>query len=455
MVSRIPPSDRTANERRLERIQREEVPLAVLAYLSLLVLFQISIWGQWAKMAEGLAAFASASAYNIYLFNRLSRRFGAAPMEWGRVAVNLGTGWLLCHLQGWGLAGCSFLIVLGGLQASANRPQARWHNLALALGAGAGAWLDGVPPLLGATVTAAILTAFWVSERSARIGTAALQQLDERHRELAAAHAELERVQGAAVAQEKLAGLGLLAAGIAHEINNPMTYVTSNVDMLLRDMRDEPVLSPALREYADDVLPATLDGIRRVNSIVADLRRFARGDVEDLVPYDLNAEIRTAARLTGSRFKDRVELTLSLGDLPEAIGRPRQIVQVLVNLVVNAAQAIEGRGHIEITSRGGAGEVAFSVRDSGSGMDEATRRQLFQPFFTTKRTGEGTGLGLALIYGIVASHGGRIEVESAPGQGSCFTVTLPRDPPQGLSANTPSPSGGFRIDPLIAHVAGR
>ena len=189
------------------------------------------------------------------------------------------------------------------------------------------------------------------------------------------------------------------------------------------------------------MVPATLDGVRRVNAIVADLRRFARGDPETLVEFDLAEEIRSACRIAGSRFRADCKLELELGKLPRMHGRPQQLTQVVVNLLVNAAQAVKGSGVVTLAAHPEGEGVSLSVADTGVGMDPETQRHLFQPFFTTKPVGEGTGLGLAVIHGIVRSHGGTIHVESARDQGSTFTVWLPRTPP----ANTPS-------EPILAVV---
>ncbi|WNG40863.1 histidine kinase [Archangium violaceum] len=239
-------------------------------------------------------------------------------------------------------------------------------------------------------------------------------------------HRQLQRMQAQLVAQEKLSSLGVLAAGVAHEINNPMAFVTSNVRLLAKDLEAQPHLPEVLREYVDDVLPATLEGIRRVNSIVADLRRFAHEDPGAPTPFDLNNELTLALRLAQSALQGRGELRVNLGELPIVVGQARQIGQVLVNLLVNAAQALPARdGVVEVSTHARPGEVLVRVRDNGVGMSAEVRDKLFQPFFTTKPVGEGTGLGLAVAYGIITGHGGRIEVESEPGRGSCFTVRLP------------------------------
>ncbi len=248
--------------------------------------------------------------------------------------------------------------------------------------------------------------------------------------QLQAAHRDLATAQRTLIVSEKLSSLGLLAAGVAHEINNPMAYVTSNLAGLQRDLASFSTDPRLLAEYADEVIPATIDGIRRVNAIVADLRRFARGDPESFVEYDLNAEIGAAMRMAQGELKRRQTQTdINLANLPLVLGLPRQIMQVVLNLVINAAQATAVGGTVRVVSRAGKDEVKILVQDTGIGMSQETVSKLFQPFFTTKPIGEGTGLGLALVHGIVAAHGGRIEVESSPGTGSGFTVILPLVPP--------------------------
>ncbi|MHB1845110.1 MAG: sensor histidine kinase [Deltaproteobacteria bacterium] len=243
------------------------------------------------------------------------------------------------------------------------------------------------------------------------------------------AQAELEQLHRAALQQEKLAGLGMLAAGIAHEINNPMSFVGSNIRSLLADLKRCETLPPMLREYVDEILPETLDGIQRVNRIVGDLRRFARNDPEGMREFDLNEEVQAALRIAQNELKYRCEVRVDLTPLPNLTGWPQQIGQVLVNLLVNAAQAIPDHGTVAIETRAEGDGVRLSITDSGTGMDEETRARLFEPFFTTKPLGIGTGLGLSVVHGIVQSHGGRIDVQSVLGRGSCFSVWLPRYPP--------------------------
>ena len=253
-------------------------------------------------------------------------------------------------------------------------------------------------------------------------------ELHAKHAELAGVHAELRAYHERAIAQEKLAALGLLAAGIAHEINNPMAFVSCNVECLARDLPTLHLHPKLVAEYAEEVLPATLTGIQRVNAIVSDLRRFSHDNREEMVEFDLNEEVSAALRLTQGQLKQHCEVDIHLGELPRIHGHASQIAQVVVNLLVNAAQAIppERRGQLNISTSFRDDHVLLRITDDGCGMSEETQRNLFRPFFTTKPVGVGTGLGLSIALGIVKAHGGSIDVTSALGQGTTFLVDLPR-----------------------------
>jgi signal transduction histidine kinase len=270
---------------------------------------------------------------------------------------------------------------------------------------------------------ALLLIAWLRSRRRWAVARRTIHELEGRLRE---AHDEANRQRAVLEAQEKLTSLGMLAAGVAHEINNPMSYVTSNVRGLAEELQGLEALPHSLREYADELLPATLDGIARVNAIVADLRAFSRADSGKNETFDLNEQVAAALRIAGSQFSRNVEVRKCLGKLPPAHGRPQQITQVLVNLLVNAAQAISDTGVVSVATRCDPDELTVEVRDTGVGMRPETISNLFKPFFTTKGVGAGTGLGLAVAHGIVRRHGGRIEVRSTPGEGSAFSVHLPR-----------------------------
>jgi len=286
---------------------------------------------------------------------------------------------------------------------------------------------------------------------------AALVMVDTRRtRELAAAHRRRSAAEASATTlrrelgelrerlarNDKLTSLGMMAAGVAHEINNPMSYVTSNVEALLADLRDAPALAPKLQPYRDEILAETIDGIQRVNTIVADLRRFAREDPSAMVEFDLNEQVSAALRIARSQFHPGVDLRVQLSRLPPAFGRPQQLTQVVLNLVVNAGQAIEGRGTVTVATRADPDEFHIEVRDTGAGMPPQVVEKLFQPFFTTKPVGKGTGLGLAVAHGIMRAHGGRIEVSSRVGWGTTFWIHLPRVPPAAVRAGSVRPANG-------------
>ncbi len=254
--------------------------------------------------------------------------------------------------------------------------------------------------------------------RSAVLQEAASNQRRQRQR--------LEQLQEVATYQEKMSSLGILAAGIAHEINNPMAFITSNINQLAKDLPHLCSAPDLHEEYMEEVLPEIKDGITRVNTIVDDLRRFARGDVEARSTFDVNDVVRSAVRMSHGRVAPGVSLSLSLDDIPYQSGYPRQLSQVVVNLLVNAIQAVADGGTISIRSGCLKGAYWFQVKDNGPGMDKDTQSRIYEPFFTTKPIGEGTGLGLAVVHGIVEQLNGYVEVESEPGKGASFKVTVPR-----------------------------
>ncbi len=282
---------------------------------------------------------------------------------------------------------------------------------------------------------------------------AALTEQENQRRELEQKANELKQIQTLATQQEKMSSLGMLAAGIAHEINNPMAFVTSNISQLENDF-DALCQSDTLRkEYAQEVIPEIREGIVRVNTIVDDLRRFARGDVEFRSIFDVNDVIRSAVRMTHGRMGPGIALTVALCDIPLQSGFPRQLSQVVVNLVVNAIQAVENGGVITLKTDRDASSWWLTVTNNGAGMDEETQSKIFEPFFTTKPPGEGTGLGLAVVHGIVEQQKGKIEAESRKGAGTTFRLTLPlhtealsktsTDPDQPLKdGDQPNPPDG-------------
>jgi PAS domain S-box-containing protein len=238
------------------------------------------------------------------------------------------------------------------------------------------------------------------------------------------------RLQAQLVFSDRLASIGTLAAGVAHEINNPLSYLLANFEFLEERLRDR-CAAPQDGEVLAAVREAR-DGARRIAEIVRGLRTFSRRDGEDAAPaaLDVRGPVRAAARIAENQLRSRATLLLDLRDVPPVRASEHELAQVALNLLVNAAQATpEGRPEehaIRVTTRLAAdGRVALEVSDTGSGISPENLPRIFDPFFTTKAVGEGSGLGLSVCHGIVEALGGAIEVESTLGRGSCFRVLLP------------------------------
>ncbi|NBX55563.1 MAG: hypothetical protein EBQ82_07530 [Betaproteobacteria bacterium] len=262
---------------------------------------------------------------------------------------------------------------------------------------------------------------------------------------------------------EKLASLGQLAAGVAHEINNPIGYVSSNlttlnkyiviyektIDQLLAQeaqtrqpppadaadaptSKPKPVASLAIRQDVQELLRETQEGITRVKNIIQDLKDFSRSNAgQHFILADLQLGLRSTINIVASEVKYRAELELQLATLPQVECVPSQINQVFLNMIVNAAQAMpkDHKGKIIIRSGESNGMVWFEFEDNGIGMDASTIDRIFDPFFTTKDIGTGTGLGLSVSLGIVKRHGGQILVHSTLGVGTTFKIELPVSQP--------------------------
>jgi PAS domain S-box-containing protein len=237
----------------------------------------------------------------------------------------------------------------------------------------------------------------------------------------------LRAFQDRAEHAQKLAELGRLAAGIVHELNNPLTAVTAYADALVRK------LSAQGHDEADvQKLRSILDAGERIQRFSRDLIAYARPPREKLESVDLAGVMRQAAQMCEPALRDaKATLEHRLEAVPAVRGVRGSLLQVFVNLVTNAAHALEPRGgvvRLELARAGG--RVAARVKDDGPGMTAEVKGRAFEPFFTTKAAGKGSGLGLSIVQGIVARHGGAVEVESAPGEGSTFTVTLPVEEPR-------------------------
>ena len=285
--------------------------------------------------------------------------------------------------------------------------------------------------------------------------------LQRANQELRSLNESLRRAQHQLLQSERLASIGQLAAGVAHEINNPIGYVFSNFGTLevylqrLFEMLDayeqaESALAnrdiatglAALRgqvelDYLKQDIPMLMgesrEGLSRVRKIVQDLKDFSRVDThQEWVWASLHQGIDSTLNIVANEIKYRADVRREYGTLPDIECLPSELNQVFLNLLVNAAHAFGlERGLIVVRSGDAGDEVWVEVEDNGSGIAPEYLARVFDPFFTTKPVGRGTGLGLSLAYGIVQKHHGRIDVRSEPGRGSCFRVTLPVRRPGG------------------------
>jgi two-component system NtrC family sensor kinase len=278
--------------------------------------------------------------------------------------------------------------------------------------------------------------------------------LTERNQQLADTCEQLKSTQSQLLQQEKMASIGQLAAGVAHEINNPMGFITSNLGALGKYTDrfnsfvaavDEELaasdVTPALRErllackkklkvdfMLEDIpnlLAETMNGAERVKKIVLDLKGFSRIDAAEHAVVDLNHCLESTIHIFGNTLNSKARLTTEFGEIPAITCLPQQLNQVFMNLLQNAAQAIAGEGVIRVRTRCEGDIVFVEISDNGCGIAPEHLERIFDPFFTTRPVGKGTGLGLSIAYDIVKKHGGQIDVTSKVGVGTTFTIVLP------------------------------
>jgi len=260
--------------------------------------------------------------------------------------------------------------------------------------------------------------------------------LERANREVAEAYRELQQAETQLVQTEKMAALGRLVAGVAHEINNPVSFISTSVAPLRRRLAKAAAAAPpdaaALLREAEEMVAVMAHGAERTAAIVKDLRSFSRLGEATRKAVDLHDGLEVSLRLLESRWRDRVTIHRDYGSLPAVDCDPGQVNQVFMNVLANACDAIPGAGNIWVTTRAHGETVSVSVRDDGAGMGPDVVARVFEPFFSTKGVGGGVGLGLAISHGVVTAHGGRLEVESAPGAGSTFRVILPLASPVAM-----------------------
>lgn len=287
--------------------------------------------------------------------------------------------------------------------------------------------------------------------------TNAQAEINQLKDELANLKSQSNAAESSLIQNEKMASLGILTAGIAHEINNPVGYIISNVttlgeyipevQRLLHDLRalttEIPANSPLasrrdeisaqageqdidyILEDTSSLLEETLEGARRVLSIVRGLKDYAHADADELELGNLCDCIKSTLNLVNNELKYNCHIETALNELPNSYFNNGKIGQVFLNLLVNAGHAVGEQGLISVRASQHDDTALIEVTDNGCGIESAALKKIFEPFFTTKEKGKGTGLGLSISRGIVEEHGGEIEVMSKVSQGTTFKITLP------------------------------
>jgi signal transduction histidine kinase len=271
---------------------------------------------------------------------------------------------------------------------------------------------------------------------------------------------KIKQMQIQLIRSEKLAGIGHLAAGVAHEINNPMSYITSNLitlndyvktlkqtilnsQKLLKVLADKNIveINSTVEDFnetyqkddisfilndIDQLLSESLDGARRVKEIVHDLKSFARLDETEVKEVNLNDGIESALKIINNEMKFVSRLIKKFGDIPLLCCYPSLLNQAFLNLIMNAVYAVQEKGEITIETYFEDSNIIIKISDTGCGIPKDVIPKIFDPFFTTKPVGQGTGLGLSIVYSVVTKHNGKIHIESEIGKGSIFTISLPK-----------------------------
>lgn len=271
-------------------------------------------------------------------------------------------------------------------------------------------------------------------------------------RELERAHSELKQAEARAVHAGKLAAVGQLSTGIAHEINNPATSLEAALAIIQRACDEIGPTLPAPLAHTRQAVADAQEAVARIRRLTGDLKTFARTDDEPLRPVRLDEIAGVSCRLVAPMVRHRAELVVELTPVPPILGNRGRLSQVVTNLLVNAAQAVPERAPAEqvvaLATRAEGDRVLLTVDDSGPGVPPALRDKIFEPFFTTKPEGIGTGLGLSLVAEIVAAHGGTVDVSDGPRGGARFELSFPA----AAGAEAPSSSPPVSVEPVRARV---
>ncbi len=277
-------------------------------------------------------------------------------------------------------------------------------------------------------------------------------EIKAQHDKLARTLENLKRTQAQLIQSEKMASVGQLVAGIAHEINNPVTFISAGVDSLytnleevrqildiyhritpnnakeklkeIEELKEQIDYKQAIREI-DKLIESIKTGTERTTQIIKGLRTFSRLDEDVLKVADIHEGLDSTLILLRNKYKNRIEIAKDYGDIPQLECFPGQLNQVFMNILSNAIDAIEYKGIITISTSKSNGSIQINIKDTGRGIQENIKAKIFDPFFTTKEVGEGTGLGLSISHGIIEKHNGSIKVKSEAGKGSEFIILLP------------------------------
>jgi len=432
----------TEQQRYIEHSSRVR-PAVNLGAIALIAMIQLSTLGDWTRFAIAAVGQAALFATNM-LVDRLVNRFGSRG-EVPRAAFNTITGSVVYHFIAWPLPVWFWLPFcalafdeFGGVHTEA-------VVVVMCAVQGVAGTLDGVPiavPLAfcGLTVVCRLLARRRVQSIRDMLGVAERQhrELERAHDSLKAEVAARERAELELRQAQKLEAIGRLAAGVAHEINTPMQFIGDSLTFVADGVGELLADQPADREYLRQHLPGALalasDGVRRVAAIVQSMKQFAHPGQDGTRAVDLNRAIRDTLTITRHEYKLVADIELALADVPVVHCNGGEINQVLLNLVVNAAQAIGlavgssgRRGVIRVTTTRDGDEVVIAVTDTGVGIPAEARARVFDPFFTTKPVGQGSGQGLAIARAAVERHGGAITFTSEVGRGTTFVVRLPID----------------------------
>jgi two-component system NtrC family sensor kinase len=265
------------------------------------------------------------------------------------------------------------------------------------------------------------------------------EQFRRANQELEGAYRELQTTQSQLVQSAKMASLGELVAGVAHEINNPLAFVVSHLDTARRNLEkvQEEVCADLSEdgrtrwERAENRLDEMKLGLGRISELVVKLRAFSRLDEGERKTVSVRECVESVLTILGHRLKDRISVETSYGEPDMFDCFPGLLNQALMNLVSNAIDAIEGDGAITITTGFDGDAYCIVITDTGPGIPSGLRERIFEPFFTTKPVGHGTGLGLSITYSIVQKHGGTLELRDAEGRGTSAVIRIPKNPAKG------------------------